>query len=97
MMASLEWGLFEYARSVLDNWLRYFVEVLPPVCMMLTWGSEQERGFVLYRGLEMAQQGRMLTNIAQYYLYTGEPRSDGWCEMAACRRCFHAGAPPIQD
>lgn len=42
---------------VLENWLQYFVE---------------DRGFVLYRGLEMAQHGRMLTNIAQYYKYTGD-------------------------
>ena len=55
MMASLEWGLFPYAEAVLDNWLTYFI---------------QEKGFVLYRGLEMAQHGRMLTNIAQYYTYT---------------------------
>jgi hypothetical protein len=39
----------------LDNWLTYFI---------------QAKGFVLYRGLEMAEQGRMLTNIAQYYTYT---------------------------
>lgn len=55
MMASLEWGLFDYARGVLDNWLTYFIK---------------DRGFVLYRGLEMSQHGRMLTNIAQYYAYT---------------------------
>jgi hypothetical protein len=52
MMASLEWGLYDYARGVLDNWLTYFIK---------------DRGFVLYRGLEMAQHGRMLTNIAQYH------------------------------
>ena len=50
MMASLEWGCFDYARGVLDNWLTYFIK---------------DKGFVLYRGLEMAQHGRMLTNIAQ--------------------------------
>ena len=55
MAGALEWGLFGYARDVLDNWLTYFV---------------QDRGFVLYRGLEMAEQGRMLTNIAQYYAFT---------------------------
>ena len=55
MMASLEWGLFPYAAAVLDNWLTYFI---------------QDKGFLLYRGLEMAQHGRMLTNIAQYYAYT---------------------------
>ena len=50
MMASLEWGCYDYARGVLDNWLTYFIK---------------DKGFVLYRGLEMAQHGRMLTNIAQ--------------------------------
>lgn len=39
-----------YARSVLDNWLTFFIG---------------KRGFVRYRGLEMAQSCRMLTNIAQ--------------------------------
>ncbi len=39
-----------YARSVLDNWLKFFIG---------------KRGFVRYRGLEMAQSCRMLTNIAQ--------------------------------
>ena len=54
-MAALEWGMFPYAEQVLDNWLTYFI---------------QDKGFVMYRGLEMAQHGRMLTNIAQYYKYT---------------------------
>ena len=52
MMASLEWGMFGYAKGVLDNWLTFFLK---------------DNGFVLYRGLEMAQHGRMLTNMAQYY------------------------------
>ena len=46
----LEWGLYDYAKGVLDNWLTYFIK---------------DDGFVLYRGLEMAEHGRMLTNIAQ--------------------------------
>jgi hypothetical protein len=58
MMAALEWGLFQYAHDVLDNYLTYFVR--------------DERGSILYRGLEMAQQGRILTVIAQYYRYTGD-------------------------
>lgn len=57
MMASLEWGMFTYARQVLDNFLTYFIK---------------KDGFLLYRGLEMAQHGRFLTNIAQYYKYTGD-------------------------
>ena len=44
--AALEWGLFPYARGVVDNWLRYFI------------GAD---GFLLYRGLEMPQLGRLLT------------------------------------
>ena len=55
MMASLEWGAFSYAKAILDNQLTYFVS---------------GRGFVRYRGLEMAQTCRMLTSIAQYYSYT---------------------------
>jgi hypothetical protein len=57
MMGALEWGMFGYAKGVLDNWLTYFIK---------------DDGFVLYRGLEMAEHGRMLTNIAQYYDYTGD-------------------------
>ena len=56
-MGALEWGLFGYAKGVLDNWLTYFIK---------------DDGFVLYRGLEMAEHGRMLSNIAQYYQYTGD-------------------------
>ena len=59
MMAALEWGLFSYAESVLDNYLSYFV---------------RHDGTILYRGLEMAQQGRILTCIALYYEYTRDPR-----------------------
>merc|ERR1712100_842257 len=46
MMTALEWGLFTYAHEVLDNYLTYFV---------------RKDGTILYRGLEMAQQGRILT------------------------------------
>ena len=55
MMAALEWGAFMYARDVLDNWLTFY---------------QLPQGSVLYRGLEMAQQGRMLTVTAMYYRYT---------------------------
>ena len=57
MTASLEWGMFRYARDVLENWLTHFVG---------------KNGFVNYRGLEMPQEARMLTCIAQYYFYTGD-------------------------
>ena len=56
-MAALEWGMFPYAEGVLDNYLTYFV---------------RSRGRVLYRGLEMAQLGRLLTVTAMYYAYTGD-------------------------
>ena len=53
--AALEWGLFAQARAVLDNYLQYFVRA---------------DGSILYRGMEMAQQGRILTVAAQYWRYT---------------------------
>ena len=59
MMAALEHGQFGYAREVLINYLRYYV--LPS-------------GGVFYRGLEMAQSARILTNVAQYYEYTQDAK-----------------------
>ena len=50
--AALEWGAFGYARAVLDNYAEHFL---------------RRHGSILYRGLEMAQQGRMLTVFAMYY------------------------------
>lgn len=56
MTAAVEWGLDDYAHGVLDNYLTHFM---------------RRRGRLLvYRGLEMAQQGRMLTVIAKYWHYT---------------------------
>jgi hypothetical protein len=55
MMSALEYGQFSYARDVLENYLHYYC--LPS-------------GGVMYRGLEMAQSARMLTNFAQWYEYT---------------------------
>ena len=57
MTAALEWGLYEYAHDVLDNWLSKFMG---------------RSGFVMYRGLEMPQQARMLTVIAMYAQYTDD-------------------------
>ena len=57
LATALEWGLFEYAKGVLDNYLTYFV---------------RSRGRVLYRGLEMSQLGRLLVLTAEYYFYTGD-------------------------
>ena len=57
LATALEWGMFEYAKGVLDNYLSYFV---------------RSRGRVLYRGLEMSQLGRLLVLTAEYYFYTGD-------------------------
>ena len=51
LAGSLEMGSFVYAKGVLDNYLRYYVK---------------QRGTIAYRGLEMAQSGRMLTLFAQH-------------------------------
>ena len=54
---ALEWGLFNYAKGVLKNYLDYY------------WFPS---GNVRYRGLEMAEVGRMLTQVAMYHRYTGD-------------------------
>ena len=51
----LEWGLFEYAKRYLNNYLSEFV---------------REDGSIEYRGPEIGQYGRMLATIAKYYYYT---------------------------
>ena len=55
MTAALEWGLEAYTKCVLETQLSYFMK---------------RNGFVLYRGLEMPEQGRSLAVIAMYYRYT---------------------------
>lgn len=90
MMAALEWGNFDFATGVLENWLRYFVG---------------KNGFVLYRGVEMAQQGRMLTMFAQHYRYTHNPallikyidKVQGVGGMLLDRRNRALGAFPAND
>ena len=54
---ALEWGLFDYAKGILKNYLDYY------------WLPS---GNVRYRGLEMAEVGRMLTQVAMYYTFTGD-------------------------
>jgi hypothetical protein len=49
-----------YAQGLLENYLRYYLK---------------ERGTIAYRGLEMAQSGRMLTLFAQYWRYTGDSQT----------------------
>ncbi len=57
LQVALEWGMFDYAKGVLMNYLDYY------------WlGS----GNVMYHGLEMAELARMLTHLAMYYRYTGD-------------------------
>ena len=108
MMAALEWGLFEYAKAVLTNWLTYY---------------QREAGAVMYRGLEMPMQGRLLTICAMYFRYTRDaavlvdhldkvsphtsllptfhglltpsvPRSLTSIRSAACHACSLTGGPP---
>eukprot|EP01051_Picozoa_sp_SAG22_P007445 SAG22_NODE_525_length_9470_cov_21.475936_1_plen_658_part_00 len=55
LSGSLELGAFEYAGGVLRNYLEYYLK---------------ERGTIAYRGLEMAESGRMLSLFAQYWRYT---------------------------
>jgi hypothetical protein len=57
LMMALEAGLFEYSRGILDNYLSFYV---------------RRGGAIFYRGLEMHQQGRMLTLLALYHSYTGD-------------------------
>ena len=53
----LEWGLFDTAKSYLENYYDDFV---------------RDDGSIDYRGPEIAQYGRMLTNLAQYYDFTSD-------------------------
>ncbi|GAA2756482.1 hypothetical protein GCM10009872_18420 [Actinopolymorpha rutila] len=50
--AMLDWGLFDAARSYVDNYLAYFV---------------RDDGSIVYRGPGTGQYGRMLTVIAHCY------------------------------
>ena len=56
--AMLEWGLLDIAGRFIDNYLGKFV---------------RDDGSILYRGPETGQYGRMLTVIAQYVNYGGDP------------------------
>lgn len=52
-----EWGLFSIAKRYLDNYFTHFV---------------RPDGSVDYRGPSISQYARMLTNLAQYYEFTGD-------------------------
>ena len=57
--AMLEWGLLELAGGYIDNYFSKFV---------------RDDGSILYRGPETGQYGRMLTVVAQYINYGGDPK-----------------------
>ena len=57
MPIGLEYGIFDYAFSVLDNYFKYY------------WFDS---GNVMYRGLEMAESARQLTQFALYCRFTGD-------------------------
>jgi len=57
LYANLEWGRFEMARQVLDNYFTSFVD---------------DKGMVNMRGPETAQFGLTLSLLARYFQYTGD-------------------------
>lgn len=57
--AMLEWGLLDLAGGYIDNYFGKFV---------------RDDGSILYRGPETGQYGRMLTVVAQYVNYGGDPK-----------------------
>jgi len=57
--AMLEWGLTDLAARYIDNYFGKFV---------------RDDGSILYRGPETGQYGRMLTVVAQFVNYGGDPR-----------------------
>ena len=56
-LAMLEWGVPRIPGLYIDNYLGQWV---------------RDDGSILYRGPEVGQYGRMLTNLAQYANYTGD-------------------------
>jgi len=56
--AMLEWGLTDLAGRYIDNYFGKFV---------------RDDGSLLYRGPEVGQYGRMLTVVAEYIHYGGDP------------------------
>lgn len=57
--AMLEWGMVDLAGRYIDNYFGEFV---------------RDDGSILYRGPETGQFGRMLTIVAQYANYGGDPQ-----------------------
>ena len=90
LSGALELGAHAYARGVLENYLRYYLK---------------QRGTIAYRGLEMAQSGRMLSLFAQYWRFTrdGEillkyfDKIQGIVELLDGRRQRALAAHPVGD
>jgi hypothetical protein len=57
--ASLDWGLIDVAGRYIDNYFDKYV---------------RDDGSILYRGPETGQYGRMLTLVAQYVNFGGDPK-----------------------
>ncbi|HEX6802962.1 MAG TPA: Tat pathway signal protein [Terriglobales bacterium] len=57
LYANLEWGRFEMARAVIDNYFTDFVD---------------SKGMINMRGPETAQFGMTLSLLARYFNYTGD-------------------------
>jgi len=57
--AMLDWGLIDLAGGYIDNYFGLFV---------------RDDGSILYRGPETGQYGRMLTLVAQYVNFGGDPQ-----------------------
>jgi hypothetical protein len=57
--ASLDWGLVDLAGRYIDNYFDKYV---------------RDDGSILYRGPETGQYGRMLTLVAQYVNFGGDPQ-----------------------
>lgn len=89
MAVYLEWGFFDTAKGVLDNYFTFYV---------------RRNATVNYRGPELAQYGRTLTLIAQYYRLTGDtepllkhaPKIVDFSDMLISRRRF-AQTLPLSD
>jgi hypothetical protein len=87
--ASLDWGLIDLAGHYVDNYFGKYV---------------RDDGSILYRGPETGQYGRMLTLVAQYVNFGGDPeillkhrsRIDGVTNLLLFLR-DHAKTLPTSD
>jgi len=58
LAAYLEWGLYSTATAIVDNYFTFWV---------------RKNAVIMYRGPEIAQYGRTLTLMAQFYRLTADP------------------------